>query len=73
MSSLAGKVRLNLEVTKQVRNQIEELVSRSTCSNLTEVVRRSLALYDLFLEHTGQGGEVVFRHKDGREEIMRIL
>lgn len=73
MSAVAEKVRLNLEVPKHVRTQLDDIVARSTCSNLTEVVRRALALYDLVLEHTGQGGDVVFRHEDGKEEILRIL
>ena len=67
------KSRLNLDVPNEVRSQLDDLVARSTCSTLTDVVRRSLALYDLVLEHTHEGGKVVFRHEDGSEEVLRIL
>ena len=68
-----GKVRLNLEVPKKLRNQLDDLVARSDATNLTEVVRRSLALYDLFLEHSSDGGDVLFRYPDGTSEVLRIL
>ena len=68
-----GKVRLNLEVPKKLRNQLDDLVARSDATNLTEVVRRSLALYDLFLEHSSEGGDILFRYPDGTSEVLRIL
>jgi hypothetical protein len=40
---------------------------------LTEVIRRALALYDLVLEHSSEEGKIVLRHKDGREEVLRII
>ena len=61
------KHRLNLDVPKEFRSQLDDLVARSTCSTLTEVVRRSVALYDLVLEHVHEGGKIVFRHYDGTE------
>ena len=41
---------------------------------MTEVIRRSLAVYDLLLSHYHEnGGEVILRSPDGSEEHLRIL
>jgi len=73
MAATLEKIRLNLEIPKKLRGQIEDLVNRSTCANITELIRRAIALYDLVLEHSHHGGEIVFRHESGKEEILRIL
>lgn len=67
------KTRLSLEVPKKTRDQIDDLVTRSGASSLTEVIRRALALYDLVLEHKDEEGTVVLRHKDGREEVIHLF
>lgn len=72
MTSAPTKTRLNLEVPKS-RDQLDELVTRSGASSLTEVIRRALALYDLVLEHSAEEGKIVLRHKDGHEEVLRII
>jgi hypothetical protein len=41
--------------------------------SLTEVIRRALSLYDIVVEHTGEGGKVVFRFPDGEEETLRLI
>jgi hypothetical protein len=28
---------------------------------------------DIVVEHTGDGGKVVFRHRDGEEETLRLI
>jgi hypothetical protein len=67
------KVRLNLEFPPQVYEQIQEVQKRSNAASLTEVLRRSLALYDLVTEHTSEGGAIKLAHPDGTEELLRIL
>jgi len=42
-------------------------------ASLTEVLRRSLALYDLITEHVVEGGKIVLVASDGTEEKLRIL
>jgi hypothetical protein len=32
-----------------------------------------MAVYDLVLTHVAEGGEVILRHPDGREETVRII
>jgi hypothetical protein len=72
VNSAPQKTRLNLEVP-QSRTELDQLVVRSGASSLTEVIRRALALYDLVLEHSEEDGKMVLRHKDGREEVLRII
>jgi hypothetical protein len=67
------KVRLNLELTSVARDQLERVQKRTHSPSITEIIRRALALFDLFTEHTASGGEVVFRHRDGVEEKLKIL
>ena len=57
----------------KTRDQLTDIVKRSGASSLTEVIRRALALYDLVLEHNSDKGTLVLRHKDGREEVLRII
>ena len=67
------KVRLNLELSRPVHEQMQALQKRSDASSLTEVIRRALALYDVVTEHLSGGGQVVLRREDGEEEKLRIL
>jgi hypothetical protein len=69
----AEKIRLNLELNKIAWDQLGRARKRTHSPSVTEIIRRSLALFDLFTEHTARGGEVVFRHPNGEEEKLRIL
>jgi hypothetical protein len=73
VSNISEKSRLNFEVPKKVRDQLDDLVKRSAASSFTEVVRRALALYDLVLEHSANGGDLVLRDKTGREQTVKLL
>lgn len=52
---------------------MQEVQHRSHAASLTEVLRRSLALYDLVTEHIVDGGNVVLVDSNGKEEKLRIL
>lgn len=67
------RVRLSLDVTPTVRQQLEDLEIRTEAGSLTEVIRRALALYDLVVEHQEDGGKLVFSHPDGSDETLRVL
>ena len=67
------KVRLNLELNNIAHEQLRRVQTRTHSPSITEIVRRALALFDLFTEHTSHGGEIVFRHSDGAEEKLKIL
>lgn len=65
--------RLNLDVSSAVKDTLETLQARTDATSLTEVVRRALAFYDLATEHSSEQGDIVFRHSDGTEEVLKLL
>ena len=67
------KTRLNLQIPKADRDLLDELEKKSGATSLTEVIRRSLALYEILIDHVNADGEIIFRHKNGTEEKVRIL
>jgi hypothetical protein len=67
------KVRLNLEFAPQIYDQMQEVQHRSNAASLTEVLRRSLALYDLITEHIVDGGDIVLVNRKGEQEKLHIL
>jgi len=52
---------------------MQTLQRRSGVSSLTDLVRKSMAFFDLVQEHINAGGKIVFRHADGTEEILKLL
>ena len=67
------RVRINLEIDSDVREAMAELQHKSGAASATEVIRRSLAIYDLITDHTLHGGKLILRHSDGVDEQLRIL
>ena len=67
------RVRLSLDITPRVREQLSHLEKKTEAGSITEVVRRALALYDLVVEHQREGGKLIFKHTDGEEESLRVL
>jgi len=67
------KVRFNLEVAQSVADQISDLQTRSHSDTKTDVIRKALALLHLVVEETEAGTSIVFRRKNGREEVLKIL
>lgn len=67
------KTRLNLEIPGESRKALERLTKASRSPSLTETIKRSLMLYDLVVEHHLEGGQLVFRHPDGSEEVLTFL
>jgi hypothetical protein len=72
-TDLPERVRLNLEFAPQIYDQMQAVQHRSHAASLTEVLRRSLALYDLVTEHIVDGGEIILVDGNGNKEKLRIL
>lgn len=62
---------MNLEMSLRVRERVEKL-SELTDQSLSEVVRKSLAIYDLLLTETQEGGTIVIRTKNGEKEVVIV-
>ena len=63
---------MNLEMSPQVRKKLER-ISSTTDESLSQVVRRSLAIYDMLLTETEQGSEIIIRSDDGTEKHVVIV
>jgi hypothetical protein len=72
-SSKAEKIRLNLELSAPVRKRLEELRARTGAQSVTEVIRRSLALYDTILAVSADGKtRLVLKDADGSERQIIV-
>lgn len=65
-------VRMNLEMSPQVRKKLEK-ISDQTDESLSQVVRRSVAVYEMLLAETSAGGEIVIRASDGTEKRVVLV
>lgn len=71
-ASKRAKTRLNIEVTHAVRERMNRLLDLSESETLTEVIRRSLAVYETLLQQRADGAETIVRTKDGQERVLMI-
>ena len=65
------KRRLSLNISDAVNDRLESLRDRTDADSLTEVIRRSLAVYDyLWTEAEENDAELVLRFADGSEKYL---
>ena len=70
----AGKrARLSLDLDAETRERFAAVLARSNATSLTDLVRKSVALFAITTDHTASGGSLVLRHKDGSEERIVLL
>jgi hypothetical protein len=67
--------RLSLEMTEPVRERLENLRDQTEADSLTEVIRRSLAVYDYLWGEKSKGGKILIRtaDKDGKPEERELV
>ena len=65
-------VRMNLEMSPQVREKLEK-ISSQTDESLSQVVRRSVAVYEMLLAEITAGREIVIRSSDGKEKQLVLI
>lgn len=66
------KRKLTLELSLPVRERLTSLQQRSEADSLTEVIRRSLALYDLLLAARDNGEEIIIRSSAGEKKLALV-
>lgn len=67
------KVRLNLDMPEEIKEQLEELRDLTHADSMSEVVRRALAVYDFLLLEKSAGGVTFIRDKDGKERELFLI
>jgi len=68
-----ARARLTLEMSQATRSLLEDLQGRTGAGSAAEVIRRSLALYDMVATETRAGRALVLRDPNGTEERLRLL
>ena len=64
--------RLNLEIGKEVRERMEELMDETGARSLTDVVSRALAVYDFLCRQKKKGGKILIQDDDGTRELVLL-
>ncbi|QJE98885.1 hypothetical protein [Luteolibacter luteus] len=67
------KIRLSFDLPPEAKVLMEDLQERSNASTLTEVFRKALAIYDLFLEQNELNGKIIFESAEGKQETLRLV
>ena len=65
------RVRMNLDMNPSTRDCLERL-SEATDTSMSEVLRKSIAIYDLIQREQEGGGTVVVRNGDREKEIAIV-
>lgn len=65
--------RLNLEVSEAVRDALERLRDLTEADSLTEVIRRSLAVYDYLWNEKASGSVIMIKDRGNRQEKELVL
>ena len=67
------KKRFNLEFPAYIVKKFDRLMELSGSTTRVEMVRKSLRLLELVLEHQESGGKVILGSKDGSQTTLEIL
>ena len=62
--------RLNLELATNVRTRMEVLRDETDAHSLTEVISRSLAIYDFLWTQKKAGGKLMIQDSEGMRELV---
>ena len=65
--------RITLEFTDNSHKRLQALKRRTASSNYTDVVRRSLQLYEWLISHTADGHKFYFEDPKGNKESVKLF
>lgn len=72
-ASKKKKIRLNLDLTEEIHQRLDQLCDDTDADSRSEVIRRSIAMYD-FLVQERKSGSLVFIHEaDGTQTRLKFL
>ena len=57
----------------ELKDRLEELRDRTNAESLSEVIRRSLAVYETIISEQNNKSKIVFRSEDGAEKELIIV
>ena len=65
-------IRVNLRLSKEVKARLEKACERSGAGTLSDTIRQALVVYDVLLEATSSGKELVLKGEDGSEQAVLL-
>ena len=68
MKITSQEAKIVLKAPEALQYDLAKLGLATGKSEFTDVIRRAIATYKLIVDHQADGGEVIFRSADGREE-----
>jgi hypothetical protein len=68
-----GRKRLTLDLHPEIHQRMRILRDDTMADSLTEVVRRSLAVYEFLWKYSSEGATVLIETQDGKRLIVPLL
>ncbi len=62
--------RLTLDLSEQVRDELDQLRETTQADSLVEVIRRALAVYSFVWKAKAGGGKLILRDDEGDHSIV---
>lgn len=66
-------VRLSLDITPEGKQNLQRVQAKGKHPTIVDVFRKSLAVYELILDHQTGGGKLILEGPDGTREVLRLL
>ena len=64
---------MHLDLTEDVRSRLASLRDDTSADSLSEVIRRSIALYDFVISEKKNGATVIIKTADGEQKQLEFL
>jgi len=65
-------VKLTLSITEDIKNKFIDFVTLFELDNMSELLRRSIAVYEVVMNHHLEGGKILLVTKEGKEKELVI-
>lgn len=62
--------RLNLALRQEVHDRMEYLMEETEAETITEVIKKSLAVYDYLLTQKKSGAKLIIQDEKGQREVI---
>ncbi len=72
-ASKKKKIRMNLDITEEVHQRLQLLCADTSADSRSEVIRRSIALYDFVVREKQSGSTVLIETADGKQKRLEFL
>ena len=72
-TDLGGKSRINFAFEVEERDELDKLKADMRLTSVIDVLRIAIRLLRIIFNHQKNGGSLIMRDKDGKDETVRFL